>query len=800
MVMPTKHGIVWLLVLIFSTASFAALELPNASLEEDYENDGIPDKWKVQKTTRVTLVTDKKSHGSKAAKFTAGYVLLSTDMKSEKPLPGQTLTFSFDACGSGEARLGVMLGFYVNAKGKTKFTYARMTWNRVLRPNFVTQRFKYTFPKTAIKNRVWLGIYCTTKKGIVWLDNFTMTAGVVTPAQRKKLVVVQREWGYMAGRLAKAMKLKPNNKSLQEMRRKVNTMLNRCSSDDLKLLNPQNNFTKEIEQFNAKINAIVTGGAKCSAWLSDAYVRMAPDEIVPAKLTKSSSLETLRNEYRAIGVNVANGTDKPQTFAITLDGLSKAADKIQIRKQVFLKTWYRKGKIVIADPIPLLKDNQLPLNPGQTVKLLVSFKVKSGTKGEYPVKIKVANQDLSVNLKVLSKALPTKPKMHHFQFIYPNIQPAMKYPELTAKDLAEHYCDGIEFPFLPSIVFNKDGSVNKSNFAASMQARWMKAYAAEKIKLGIFWEGVYKKFPMPGGKLMPFVDKNEVFYPAWKKAYTNLLTSWLKFSKEKGYGLDDYLILPDDEPSSRHEFMNAPGKLVLRAVETYKLTRKTEPKLKQLVTISDYASPKDVEAITPHVDIVMPVWPARTSITRWVPKGYNPRATFHNTIVPLFKAERKKRGLQIWSYTVDRGKTEPVLNSGRAYPICAVGVGYTGVATWAYNVTRGSSWDDTDKGMLDYSFIYNGCEGHPINKRENPTGEIIVPSIRWEAMRMGIQDAQIMLYLQDAMKKGKCNAATAAEIKKILAEANEYGRKLNFSYPKINSISKRIRTIIMKIK
>ncbi len=782
------------------TSTFAALELPNASLEEDYENDGIPDKWNIPKTTRVTLVTDKKSHGSKAAKFTAGYVLMSTNMKSEKPLPGQTLNFSFDACGNGGAKLGVMLGFYIKGKDKVKFNYARLTWNRVLRPDFVTQRFKYTFPKSAVKDRVWLAVYCSTKKGTVWIDNFTMTAGTVTPEQRKELTVVQREWGYLAGRTAKALRIKPGDKDLLQINATVNKMLGRCSSDDLTLLDPKNDFKAEIEKLNAKINAVVSNGAQFTTWLSDAYVRMEPDEIIPAKVIAVSSLETLKNEYRAIGFSVANGSDKPQTVPVRISGLDKAADNIQVRKQIFLTTWYRKGKILIADPIPMLKDNKLPLNPGQTVKMLVSFKVKTTANGRYPVKIDVAGKTLTVNLEVLPKTFPESPKMHHFQFIYPNMQPALSHPELTAKDLAEHYCDGIEFPFLPKIVFNPDGSVKSSNFAASMQAKWMKAYADQKIKLGIFWEGVYKKFPMSDGKMIPFVDKNEVIYPDWKKAYKNLLTGWLKFSKEKGYGLDDYLIMPDDEPSSRDEFMNSPGKLVKRAVETYKLTRKIEPKLKQLVTISDYASPKDIEAITPHVDIVMPVWPARTFLVRWAPKGYNPRETFHKSIVPMWKAERKKRGLKIWSYSVDRGKTEPVLNSGRAYPICAVGVGYTGVATWAYNVTRGSSWDDTDKGMLDYSFIYNGKERHPVNKLENPTGEIIVPSIRWEAMRMGIQDAQIMLYLQDAMEKGKCDDATASEIKKILAEANEYGKKLNFTYPKINSISTRIRKLILKIK
>ena len=39
--------------------------------------------------------------------------------------------------------------------------------------------------------------------------------------------------------------------------------------------------------------------------------------------------------------------------------------------------------------------------------------------------------------------------------------------------------------------------------------------------------------------------------------------------------------------------------------------------------------------------------------------------------------------------------------------------------------------DEVEKG-LDYIFVYDGREDHPLNRRYNPVGEVVVPSLRWE--------------------------------------------------------------------
>ena len=60
-----------------------------------------------------------------------------------------------------------------------------------------------------------------------------------------------------------------------------------------------------------------------------------------------------------------------------------------------------------------------------------------------------------------------------------------------------------------------------------------------------------------------------------------------------------------------------------------------------------------------------------------------------------------------------------------AYPLRAFGAGERGVGTWAYNVPRGTTWDDTETGV-DYILVYDGKEDHPTNRALNPTGEVVV--------------------------------------------------------------------------
>ena len=83
--------------------------------------------------------------------------------------------------------------------------------------------------------------------------------------------------------------------------------------------------------------------------------------------------------------------------------------------------------------------------------------------------------------------------------------------------------------------------------------------------------------------------------------------------------------------------------------------------------------------------------------------------------------------------------------------------GYTGIGFWAYadagwGDNPGSAWDDFDGRRPDYAVIYEG------------EGNSIISSRRWEALRMGIEDYELLAMYA----KVKGDAAAKALAKSVL--------------------------------
>jgi hypothetical protein len=209
-----------------------------------------------------------------------------------------------------------------------------------------------------------------------------------------------------------------------------------------------------------------------------------------------------------------------------------------------------------------------------------------------------------------------------------------------------------------------------------------------------------------------------------------------------------------------------------------------------------YAFPGDVQKALPQVDVVMPHMPVPEKLIRNAPPTYNPRQAFEQQIYPMLFAAQKQRGLEINSYHVAPGRSDDLLQWNRFYPVLAAATDHTGIAFWAYNAFKGTTWDDTDGGLLDYNFVYNGAEKNAVCQKYNLTGETIVPSIRWEAVHAGLQDADIILALQ----KAKLNAAQRAKFEQLLAQSRQWNgetdaAKKDISIEKVESLSRQLREL-----
>ena len=226
------------------------------------------------------------------------------------------------------------------------------------------------------------------------------------------------------------------------------------------------------------------------------------------------------------------------------------------------------------------------------------------------------------------------------------------------------------------------------------------------------------------------------------------------------------------------------------------MTRTAVPDATLVTTICDYAFPEDVRLLIPAADIVPVALPYRFRLPRNAPPSYNPQNTLKNVVWPLLKDLEKKGKVQPWSYHCSSGKKGNVLTFYRAWPITQVGMGRQGTGHWAYDDIGGSSWVDTDGKRLDFLFNYDGTEKNPINEHMNPTKEILVPSIRYEALRAGLQDARILMDLKKILESKKCSRMQTKGIKKLLAEARAYEKNTEtVTHEKVDNFSRRLRKI-----
>jgi hypothetical protein len=320
---------------------------------------------------------------------------------------------------------------------------------------------------------------------------------------------------------------------------------------------------------------------------------------------------------------------------------------------------------------------------------------------------------------------------------------------------------------MPEAEFTEEGELLEADF--SRHDRWLDTYAPNVDRMMIFWRGDIELAP---GRNEEGEDVLAEHSPEWRRALIEILQAWLAHSAERGYGPERFVALIADETHSK-DLSEAPDEHVRAVAETMRQVEAAIPELEIFQSLTYYAFPADVEVIGPTLDFACIALPWPEKLSRNAPPTYNPQQAWAEEIGPMLKQRREETGMQIGSYHVASGKSDDLLTWNYAYPLIALGQGMTGVGHWAYNVGRASTWHDWDGTgavRLDYIFVYDGTENHLRNELLNPTGERIVPSIRWEALREGIQVAKLLLALREARDAGEMAPALAVEVDALWAE------------------------------
>lgn len=744
----------------------AQAQLANPSFEEDVANVGNPDDWSIGKEAQVKVVTGNASAGNRALLVSDGYVAVYQDLQIPK-LADQQLRFSIDAKSvSKNAVIGARIGYSTT---DNKWHDSVLLWNKPITAEYQTYTASRTFPANAKAGRLYIAIYRSDKKSTFYIDNAQLQIGAgLSEEDAHRAVTLARDAQYFLNRLDVASKINIVLPQKDSWQKQAQDILQKATNADASLAAKLDEYQQNIASLNAQLFGAMAKGKPFISATSFAFDRLAPDAI-PVKSTFDGKVLSLRGEHQAFGIDIANATNAPQKIAINVQGLPDGCN-INWRRQVFTETWYTKGKTLLADPLTQLPNNNkstfINVDNGEIARLFADIEInKTAKAGNYPLTITLTgnNQNAetqTVNLQILPQAAPT-PRMTHYEFGYNSAFPIANYTADAVKDLVSHGVTDIEWAYMPPAVFDTQGNLQTVNFAS--YNKMLEKFSSSSIRLNIFWQPSYLKFKTTDGSYL------KVLSPEWKNALVQIINAWIKDAQEHHIPPAQITILTKDEIHS-HSLDSSPDASIDEYVQIAKLLHEKIPNLKNYLTLTFYAFPNDVKAVLPYVDVVMPHMPQPEKLTRNAPPSYNPYKTFNDEIYPMLFAEQKKRGLIISSYHVAAGRSDNLLQWNRFYPVLAAATDHTGIAFWAYNGSRGSSWDDTDKGLLDYNFVYNGKEKNPLCQKYNITGETIVPSIRWEAVRSGLQDANIILALQ----KAKLTTAQQAEFATLLAEAQKH--------------------------
>jgi hypothetical protein len=665
-----------------------------------------------------------------------------------------------------------------------------------LKTEYQTYSASRRFSADTKPGRLYVAIYRSDHKSTFYVDNVKLkiSAGL-SDADAHHAVTLARDAQYFLNRLnaASAEQIALPQKDIWQ--KQAEQILAEANAADETLANKLDQYDQEITSLNAQLFAAMANGKTLMAAPVPAFDRLAPDALPPIKSTFNSDILSLRGEHQSLGIDIATNQMTAQKIAIHVQGLPQSCTIIW-RRQVFTETWYTRGKTLLSDPLTKLaaddKSTFIEVQPGEVARLYADIDIpQNAAAGNYPIKIELSADNkiletFTSHLQVLPQTAPLA-RMTNYAFGYPTSFPIDNHTADAARDLTAHGVTDIEWPFLPPATFDKQGNLLKIDF--SDYNRRLKAFVPTSIKFNTFWQSSYGKFMTEDGTPL------KVLSPEWKNALVQAMKAWIKDAEEQGVSADRITVLVKDEIHSA-SLESSPDASIDEYIEISELLHKEIPQLKQYLSLTYFAFVPDIQKALPEPDVIMPHMPVPTKLERNAPPTYNPRIAFEQQVYPMLFAAQKQRGLVISSYHVAAGRTDDVLQWNRFYPVLAAATGHTGIAFWAYNGYNGTTWDDTDGKLLDYNFVYNGNENNPICRRYNVTGETIVPSIRWEAVRVGLQDANILL----ALKEKKLTAAQQTKLQELIAQSQQWNgetdaAKKDISMEKVELLSRQLREL-----
>lgn len=467
-----------------------------------------------------------------------------------------------------------------------------------------------------------------------------------------------------------------------------------------------------------------------------------PEAIPPVeRLSEGPVFNCLAGEYESGAVNLLNLGDEAVGVRVEAAAPQQGGvqalplEALQVRQVVAVPT---STKTMSSDALEELgSGNVVMIPPGRARQVWLTVRSRGLAAGEYagairlqPLTLVPGTRFIPMSVSVAPVGLPEKMPVALCTWSNENTGgPGRRSYVLS--DLVAHYNDVFVLGLPVSVEFDAQGNL-VGDIDWSAHDKVLDTYKG----LG--------QMLIPGAlESLRWAGEGEPPEGAWEQAYAKWLRLWIAHMQERGWDYDTWAFYPVDEPGIR------PGSAeeLLRAAQRVKAI---DPKARMYTDPVAEITPDELRKLAPYIDI-------------WMPNlGFLLDATENRGDAAEKIAFIRSLGKTMWTYSpVGRAKTQHPTRVYRMHFWQALLRGLTGVGFWTYyyetpdiDPWKGPTDLSGKPASVEYAIVY-------------ASGDHMVASKRWEAIREGVEDCGYLYLLRDMVAQCEQRGIAGTDVEAV---------------------------------
>ena len=428
----------------------------------------------------------------------------------------------------------------------------------------------------------------------------------------------------------------------------------------------------------------------------------------PLHAERADTLQLWPGAWGAAAIDVASSDSLARRVAVRAEPQAGALGAT-LREVVAVES--RPGGWA-GDALPLARES-LTVRGGEVRQLWVDVEVPAdAVPGTRDIEIRVGAERLWIPVRVHALQLAPPPLgaldwTYPEQFALPRADAAAAVRDNRAHGIDSWCLPAEAVPWPDPAAVSESGHLERTPSFEACDRQVRLHDGDEARRLGWYFDfNPALADPSRGRFRHPYLSR------AWKRAFTEWLDLWLARLEAQGIDQRRLFLQPFDETTA------APAEAF------YRFLHAARPGVRLALTVTRNATPGELRRLGRHLGLVIFEREALPRHTAWI------RAA-------------RARGVEVWVYDVLEPPklADPTLGY-RALVWEAWARQLSGVGFWSYGDTgtrSGDAWNDFDGDRSDYAVVY-GPEGAPA-----PLGsEAFAPSKRWQAFRIGMQEAALL--------------------------------------------------------